>query len=86
MYICICKQVTEKQIKAAVNDGARSMYDLRNELGVANQCGQCGICAKALLKEYTANATAQTPPPKKNYLSTPIKVFPSFGEAVFSND
>lgn len=86
MYICICKQVTDKQIKAAVDDGARSMSDLRNELGVASQCGQCNNCAKTLLKEYSANTVAQTALAKQNYLSTPIQVFPSFGEAIFSND
>ena len=52
MYICICEQVTDKQIKNAINNGARSMRELRNELGIAKQCGQCGQCAKALIKEH----------------------------------
>ena len=52
MYVCICKEVTDTQIKLAIKDGANTMRDLRDELGVANQCGQCGQCTKALLKEH----------------------------------
>ena len=52
MYICICEQVTDKQIKSAISAGASSLRDLRDELGVASQCGQCGKCAKALIDEH----------------------------------
>lgn len=51
MYICVCQAVTEKQIHAAVRDGARSMKDLRETLGVGVECGACGSCAKQCLRE-----------------------------------
>jgi len=86
MYICICKQVTDKQIKTAIDEGARSLRDLRNELGITSQCGQCSHCVKTILKKYSANAVAQTSLAKQNYISTPIKVFPLFSKAIFSND
>ena len=57
MYICICKQVTEKDVKTAINNGASSVRDLHAELGVASQCGQCGLCAKALLKQKVGNSS-----------------------------
>lgn len=51
MYICVCQAVTEKQIHAAVRDGARTMKDLRDTLGVGIECGACGSCAKQCLRE-----------------------------------
>ncbi|NOX08683.1 MAG: bacterioferritin-associated ferredoxin [Gammaproteobacteria bacterium] len=61
MYICICNQVTDKQINAAIEDGASSLYDLRKELGVANQCGQCGQCARGMLKEHRMKTSVHVP-------------------------
>ncbi|MFK8017039.1 MAG: (2Fe-2S)-binding protein [Gammaproteobacteria bacterium] len=41
MYVCICKAITEKQVRQAASDGARSLQDLQCGLGVATGCGQC---------------------------------------------
>lgn len=71
MYVCICKQVTDRQIKTAIENGATSMRDLRNELDIANQCGQCGRCAKAMLKEHA---------------QTPREAFPLFSKIMFAAD
>lgn len=86
MYICICKQVTDKQIKAAINEGARSIRDLRSELGVASQCGQCGRCAKAILKEHAANSAARLPPPKRIPSPVSTDIFPLLSEAFLASD
>lgn len=56
MYVCICNEVTDKQIKHATNSGVCSMKDLRNTLSVGTSCGQCASCAKSLLKEYLTPA------------------------------
>ncbi|NQD37199.1 bacterioferritin-associated ferredoxin [Permianibacter sp. IMCC34836] len=50
MYVCLCKAVTDRQIREAVEQGASSMRDLARELGVATQCGKCGCDARELLK------------------------------------
>jgi bacterioferritin-associated ferredoxin len=50
MYVCLCKGVTDRQIKAAINDGACSMGQLRKNLGVASQCGKCSASARELLQ------------------------------------
>ncbi len=50
MYVCLCKAVTDSQIREAVESGASSMRDLARELGVATQCGKCGCDARELLK------------------------------------
>ena len=52
MYVCICNEVTDREIKHATSKGACSMKDLRNSLNVATSCGRCADCAKGLLKEY----------------------------------
>ena len=54
MYVCVCQAVTDRQIREAVAGGARTLDDLRRELGVANQCGQCASCARACLREALA--------------------------------
>jgi bacterioferritin-associated ferredoxin len=51
MYVCLCKGITDTQIRAAVEDGASSIRDVRNRLGVASQCGKCGILAQEIVRE-----------------------------------
>lgn len=51
MYVCLCKGVTDHQIREAISEGASSMRDLRAVLDVANQCGKCGRDCKSLLSE-----------------------------------
>lgn len=50
MYVCVCQGVTEKQIHAAVRNGARRLRDLRQQLGVTTDCGRCAECAHQCLK------------------------------------
>ena len=51
MYVCLCKGITDTQIRAAVQDGASSMQELRNSLGVASQCGKCGVLARDIVRD-----------------------------------
>ncbi|MEH6634921.1 MAG: bacterioferritin-associated ferredoxin [Halioglobus sp.] len=51
MYVCVCKGITDTQIRAAVEDGASSLRDVRNTLGVASQCGKCGIMTREIVRE-----------------------------------
>ena len=48
MYICICKAVTDGQIRSAVHEGVTSMSGLRQSLGCAGQCGKCGKHVKQI--------------------------------------
>ncbi|MFT4584174.1 MAG: bacterioferritin-associated ferredoxin [Gammaproteobacteria bacterium] len=50
MYVCICKNVTEKDIKRAVREGACSISCLQSTLGVATGCGECRVIAKEILE------------------------------------
>ncbi len=51
MYVCLCKGVTDTQIRAAVEDGAGNVRAVRKALGVSTQCGQCACQVKDLVKE-----------------------------------
>ena len=51
MYICICHGITENQIRTCVEAGARTLCDLRGQLGVATQCGACEGQACEVLDE-----------------------------------
>jgi len=49
MYVCLCKAVTDRQIKEFVNDGAGSFEEVCKELGVATQCGKCSQLAQNIV-------------------------------------
>ena len=51
MYVCICNAITENQIRRAARAGARDLWDLQRELGVASNCGSCKETAMAILRD-----------------------------------
>ncbi|HUO44769.1 MAG TPA: (2Fe-2S)-binding protein [Burkholderiales bacterium] len=51
MYVCVCNAVTEREIRQAVELGARSLCDLKHGLGIASNCGKCVSCAHEVLSE-----------------------------------
>ena len=51
MYVCICNSVTDRDIHEAAARGARTVKDLRRELGVASDCGKCASCAREVLRD-----------------------------------
>ena len=55
MYVCICNAITDKQIRQAAEYGARNLWDLQKELGVATQCGSCKEEASNILREIATN-------------------------------
>lgn len=54
MYVCLCNGVTDHQIRQSINEGASSLHDLQNALGVATQCGQCACLTQELLDQSQA--------------------------------
>ncbi len=60
MYICICKAITDKQIRRAAANGVDNLYELRQTLGVASVCGTCATTADAILKEANAAESGPT--------------------------
>ena len=62
MIICVCKAVSERHIRSAVNGGATSLRDLTRELGVGTCCGKCVPEARATL---TASLDARGEPTER---------------------
>ena len=60
MYVCICANVTDRQIRQAVREGASSMDDLAVRLGVGAGCGCCREVARDMLDE-ALDGSAATP-------------------------
>ena len=50
MIVCVCRRISDHQIRQAVAEGAVSLECLQFELGVATQCGRCADCATSLLR------------------------------------
>lgn len=51
MYVCICKGITDRQIKEAVYDGSTSVKALRRQLGVSSQCGRCAELTQEIIDD-----------------------------------
>lgn len=57
MYVCLCKAVTDRQIRETLSGGNACTYaDIRRELGVATQCGKCGQMAKSIVETVVKKA------------------------------
>jgi bacterioferritin-associated ferredoxin len=51
MYVCLCKGITDSQIRQAVAAGENSYSSLRKSLGLASQCGRCSVTAREIFRE-----------------------------------
>lgn len=62
MYVCVCKSITDSQIRRAVDEGACSMRDLCQNLGACSQCGKCAQHVLSELRQALSGTGAQTAP------------------------
>jgi len=51
MIVCICHNVSDKAIRAAVDAGATSLADIRAQLNVGSCCGKCNAYAKTVIRD-----------------------------------
>ncbi len=76
MYVCICKAVTDSQIKTAIEKGLCTRKQLFQCFGVGGDCGKCNKQVKELLgghvREIPVSAPALNHPV---YRSQRIEVF-----------
>lgn len=54
MYVCICKAVTDRQIRRAVRGGVVTFERLQMALEVSTCCGRCEPFARSVLAEAVA--------------------------------
>jgi bacterioferritin-associated ferredoxin len=59
MYVCICRAVTDRDVRECARQGVDSLRGLRRELGVASECGKCASCALQILREVQCDREPQ---------------------------
>lgn len=52
MIVCVCNNISDREIRLAVDLGLNSMAELRRDLGIATCCGKCHTCAREVLREH----------------------------------
>ena len=57
MYICLCNNVTDSDIRRAVDEGVSNMKQLKMKTGCASSCGKCIDSAKTILAEARSELT-----------------------------
>lgn len=51
MYVCLCKGVSDRQIRQSVDEGARSWRQVQLATGCGTQCGKCACVGKQVTRE-----------------------------------
>lgn len=51
MFVCLCKSVTDHQIRAAVDEGVSSFEDMQKRLEVSSVCGACSCEVKMIMQK-----------------------------------
>ena len=54
MYVCLCRAVTDGQIRNSIENGASSFREVRDELDLGTCCGRCVPEARALIDQTLA--------------------------------
>jgi bacterioferritin-associated ferredoxin len=58
MIVCVCNNISDREIRQAAELGLSTMAELRDDLGVATCCGKCASCAKQVLADHLATLNA----------------------------
>jgi bacterioferritin-associated ferredoxin len=60
MIVCVCNNISDREIRQAVDLGLSSMDELRGDLGVATCCGKCAAYAEEVLNIHLERSGAET--------------------------
>lgn len=52
MIVCHCRVVTDRDVDAALTDGARSVGAVCRSTGAAQECGSCVFTVRALVCQH----------------------------------
>lgn len=55
MLVCVCNGVSDKDIDAAIHEGATECRQIRKSLSIGKCCGQCTSYAKDLISDKMAD-------------------------------
>lgn len=60
MIVCVCNNISDREIREAANLGIDSIAELRRELGVGTMCGKCVSYAREVLHTHLESTTTVT--------------------------
>jgi bacterioferritin-associated ferredoxin len=60
MIVCVCNNISDREIRQAVDLGITSIAALRAELGLGTDCGTCISYAREVLHEALDSKTVVT--------------------------
>lgn len=53
MIVCVCKRVSDRQIRQLVDEGANSLRDILKATELGTQCGKCACAAREMVREQS---------------------------------
>lgn len=59
MIVCVCNNISDREIRQAVDLGLSSMDELRRDLGLSTCCGQCASYAEQVLTAHLESSVAE---------------------------
>lgn len=66
MFVCLCKSVTDHQIKASVDEGVTSFSAMQQRLEVSTVCGSCSCEVKKIIQAKLQKELGSRPMPVIN--------------------
>lgn len=57
MLVCLCNQVSDKQIRDCIRKGCNTVSGLCQELGIGTNCGCCLAYAAEFIEEMSEEAS-----------------------------
>lgn len=61
MYVCVCRAVTDRQIRQAAAEGVCSLRELQQRTGLGTGCGRCLPEARQQLMQALSQAARSAP-------------------------
>lgn len=52
MYVCLCKGVTDRAVRACIRAGAVSVHEVGKGCGAGTDCGACRSMIDELIEEH----------------------------------
>ena len=59
MYVCLCRGITDQDIKEAIANGAESYREVRELLDLGTCCGRCAPEARAIISDEVSRNLAR---------------------------
>jgi bacterioferritin-associated ferredoxin len=54
MIVCVCANVSERELRATIDDGATTVKEIGRRCGAGAGCGECRSAIRDCLREHRA--------------------------------